>query len=258
MKEDTHRKTTKEKLLQLYNEQADSHLNHSDAAASQVHENSQTDVFNIDGPTFRAQSYMDKHLREKDLSDLMLEEKVLTEQIRTLDSEMQTLMYDNYSKFISATDTIRMMKSDFKFVENEMNSLVRNMSSIGSLSDKITSNLTGERSKLKTLVATQQTLNKLKYLVELPGRLQGYVVESNWDTAVNDLNQAKFILKSYHNTPSFKNIRRDCHQIVFEIQRKLWEQFESATGANEFHANLKILKQLGVRNSKLSSSFIEQ
>ncbi|KAF8571144.1 hypothetical protein P879_02057 [Paragonimus westermani] len=265
MKEDTYRKTVKEKLLQ-----AGSHPNHSDAAASPVHEDSQTDVFNIDGPTFHAQSYMDKHLREKDLSDLMLEEKVLTEQIRTLDSEMQTLMYDNYSKFISATDTIRMMKSDFKFVENEMNSLVKNMSSIGSLSDKIRSNLTGERSKLKTLVDTQQTLNKvacsflvhncliqLKYLVELPGRLQGYVVENNWDTAVKDLNQAKFILKSYHNTPSFKNIRRDCHQIVFEIQRKLWEQFEGATGASEFHANLKILKQLGIRNSKLSSSFIE-
>ncbi|GAA53409.1 protein fat-free homolog [Clonorchis sinensis] len=51
---------------------------------------------------------MEKHLREKDLSDLVLEEKVLAEQIRNLDSEMQTLMYDNYSKFISATDTIQM------------------------------------------------------------------------------------------------------------------------------------------------------
>ncbi|KAA3679249.1 vacuolar protein sorting-associated protein 51 [Paragonimus westermani] len=106
MKEDTYRKTAKEKLLQ-----AGSHPNHSEAAASPVHEDSQTDVFNIDGPTFHAQSYMDKHLREKDLSDLMLEEKVLTEQIRTLDSEMQTLMYDNYSKFISATDTIRMQQA---------------------------------------------------------------------------------------------------------------------------------------------------
>jgi len=28
-------------------------------------------------------------------------------EIRTLDSEMQTLVYENYNKFISATDTIK-------------------------------------------------------------------------------------------------------------------------------------------------------
>ena len=28
-------------------------------------------------------------------------------EIRSLDSEMQTLVYENYNKFISATDTIR-------------------------------------------------------------------------------------------------------------------------------------------------------
>ena len=31
-------------------------------------------------------------------------------EIRSLDSEMQTLVYENYNKFISATDTIRKVK----------------------------------------------------------------------------------------------------------------------------------------------------
>jgi hypothetical protein len=35
-----------------------------------------------------------------------LENEVVKE-IRSLDSEMQTLVYENYNKFISATDTIR-------------------------------------------------------------------------------------------------------------------------------------------------------
>ena len=35
-------------------------------------------------------------------------------------SVSQTLVYENYNKFISATDTIRRMKDDFKHMEEQM------------------------------------------------------------------------------------------------------------------------------------------
>ena len=38
----------------------------------------------------------------------------LTE-IRSLDSDMQTLVYENYNKFISATDTIRKVREDISW-----------------------------------------------------------------------------------------------------------------------------------------------
>jgi hypothetical protein len=34
-------------------------------------------------------------------------ENDIVKQIRSLDGEMQTLVYENYNKFINATDTIR-------------------------------------------------------------------------------------------------------------------------------------------------------
>lgn len=37
----------------------------------------------------------------------MQKEHQIYRQIQSLDSEMQTLVYENYNKFISATDTIR-------------------------------------------------------------------------------------------------------------------------------------------------------
>lgn len=49
-------------------------------------------------------------LREKPLHELLSEDKRLVQEIRALDSDMQMLVYENYSKFISATDTIRSMK----------------------------------------------------------------------------------------------------------------------------------------------------
>ncbi len=35
----------------------------------------------------------------------------MVHEIKTLDSDMQMLVYENYNKFISATDTIRKMKA---------------------------------------------------------------------------------------------------------------------------------------------------
>jgi protein fat-free len=37
----------------------------------------------------------------------MDKEEVLGKQIQNLDNEMQTLVYENYNKFINATQTIR-------------------------------------------------------------------------------------------------------------------------------------------------------
>ena len=47
---------------------------------------------------------------------------------------MQSLVYDNYNKFISATDTIRKMKTQVETMESDMKRLEDNMLSIGELS----------------------------------------------------------------------------------------------------------------------------
>lgn len=41
------------------------------------------------------------------MTELMDEEQKMVRDIKGLDSDMQTLVYENYNKFISATDTIR-------------------------------------------------------------------------------------------------------------------------------------------------------
>lgn len=68
-------------------------------------------------------------------------EAVIVKDTQTLHSDMQTLVYENYNKFISATDTIRKMKTDFKKMETQMNLLLSNMNSITTFSDQITGTL---------------------------------------------------------------------------------------------------------------------
>ena len=49
----------------------------------------------------------------------MAKESEVVKEIHSLDSDMQTLVYENYNKFISATDTINKMRVDFRETVSE-------------------------------------------------------------------------------------------------------------------------------------------
>ena len=66
-----------------------------------------TDPCNINGAHFEPDVYLSKLLKERSLTELMDKETEMVRHIKALDSDMQTLVYENYNKFISATDTIR-------------------------------------------------------------------------------------------------------------------------------------------------------
>uniref|UniRef100_A0A3Q2NZJ1 Vacuolar protein sorting-associated protein 51 homolog n=1 Tax=Fundulus heteroclitus TaxID=8078 RepID=A0A3Q2NZJ1_FUNHE len=61
------------------------------------------DPCDINGPHFDPEMYLNKLRRECSLAELMDHENCMVKQIRSLDSDMQTLVYENYNKFISAT-----------------------------------------------------------------------------------------------------------------------------------------------------------
>lgn len=81
----------------------------------------------VDSDTFEPNKYFSRLLKEKTLSGLIKRDNELVAgnengmydkaarclmdtlivEIREIDGDMKTLVYENYSKFISATDTIR-------------------------------------------------------------------------------------------------------------------------------------------------------
>lgn len=79
--------------------------------------------------------------QEYSLNKLMETESSLIHQIQDLDSDMQTLVYENYNKFILATDTIRKMKTDFREMEDKMGLLSTNIALIAENSASVSNNL---------------------------------------------------------------------------------------------------------------------
>lgn len=120
------------------------------------------DPMDIDGGGFESEHYLKKIYSALPLGELVTKEKKLGTQIKSLDSEMQTLVYENYNKFISATDTIRKMKSQVDGMEGSMSRLVENMSSISTLSGDITETLADRRERIRKLSDSHSLLKKLQ------------------------------------------------------------------------------------------------
>ena len=77
----------------------------------------------IDSPTFNATVYVKELFMEKNGPELIAEDTKMIHEIRSLDSDMQMLVYENYNKFISATETIKRMKNNVEAMEQDMSAV---------------------------------------------------------------------------------------------------------------------------------------
>ena len=69
----------------------------------------------------------------------------MVREIKILDSDLQMLVYENYTKFIKATDTIGRMRDDVDGMEDEMQSLAATITKISEGSNRINTNLSQPR-----------------------------------------------------------------------------------------------------------------
>uniref|UniRef100_A0A3P8WES1 Vacuolar protein sorting-associated protein 51 homolog n=1 Tax=Cynoglossus semilaevis TaxID=244447 RepID=A0A3P8WES1_CYNSE len=155
----------------------------------------------------------------------MDQETCMVKQIRSLDSDMQTLVYENYNKFISATDTIRKMKNDFKKMEDEMDCLSANMAAITEFSACISGTLQDQHTQITKLSGVHTLLRKLQFLFELPARLNKCLELQAYAQAVSSYRRARCVLQQYSHLPSFRGIQDDCHTIMEELAQELRQKF---------------------------------
>ncbi|XP_075693310.1 vacuolar protein sorting-associated protein 51 homolog isoform X2 [Rhinoderma darwinii] len=183
------------------------------------------DPTDIDGVHFNPELYLTKLRKERSLAELMDIEADMVRQIRSLDSDMQTLVYENYNKFISATDTIRKMKNDFKKMEDEMDGLATNMAVITEFSACISSTLQERHQHITKLSGVHTLLRKLQFLFELPARLKKCIELGAYVQAVSYHSKARSVLHQYQHMPSFHGIQTDCQAIMAGLADTLRQRF---------------------------------
>lgn len=215
-------------------------------------------IYDMDETNFDTDAYVNKVLKECSLKDVMNVETSVIRDTQSLHSDMQTLVYENYNKFISATDTMRKMKTEFKQMETEMNLLVSNVKTITTFSDQITSKLHDSRQQLSTLAEKQLLLQKLQFLSSLPTKLKTFIEDENYGQAVKHYGEAHAVLEQYGYQPSFQGIRDDCNLIMNDLKRKLKANIQaSGFSAKAMIDTGDLLLQLGEKPSDLSREILQ-
>uniref|UniRef100_A0A1B6MLS5 Vacuolar protein sorting-associated protein 51 homolog n=2 Tax=Graphocephala atropunctata TaxID=36148 RepID=A0A1B6MLS5_9HEMI len=217
----------------------------------------QLNPFDLDGQQFHPDMYMQKLLRECSLQQIMDQETEIVRDTLTLHSDMQTLVYENYNKFISATDTVRKMKSDFKKMEDEMDLLAKNMDSITSFSELISSTLQDSRQQIARLSGIHSLLKRLQFLFKLPSKLKALMEEANYAQAVQDYLHTQRVLEQYGNLESFQGIQQECEEILGQLKEQLRAQFKSKDAtAKELAESVDLLLQLDEPAEALCTEFL--
>ncbi|XP_077403121.1 vacuolar protein sorting-associated protein 51 homolog [Vanacampus margaritifer] len=215
------------------------------------------DPCDINGPHFDPEHYLNKLRRECSLAELMDQETCMVKQIRSLDSDMQTLVYENYNKFISATDTIRKMKNDFKKMEDEMDCLSANMATITDFSARISGTLEDQHAQITKLSGVHTLLRKLQFLFELPARLNKCLELRAYAQAVSSHRRARCVLQQYSHMPSFKGIQDDCHAIMDKLAQELRQKFrDGGSSAKDLSECVELLLQLDEPAEELCEKFL--
>ncbi|NWR11392.1 VPS51 protein, partial [Paradoxornis webbianus] len=216
------------------------------------------DPTDINGPHFDPEVFMTKVRNECPLGQLLAREAALGREIRALDSDMQTLLYENYNKFISATDTIRKMKVDFRHMEAEMDDLAANMAAISASSARVSAALQDRHRRGAQLAGVQALLRKLQALVEVPGRLRCWA-GTEPARALRCHARARAVLRHYRHLPSFRAIEDESHAIMAELAQRLRTRLrEEKLDPKELTECVEMLLQLEEPAEELSEEFLSQ
>ncbi|KAK7745935.1 hypothetical protein SLS53_002654 [Cytospora paraplurivora] len=154
-------------------------LSHSDVPASE-----------IDAPDFDADAYVRARLKDCSLEELLKAYTRVLGEIRALDAEKKALVYDNYSKLITATETIRKMRANMDPLNPMASTLDPAIAHIYTQASSIRDSLRQTapkpeetRSKEEDLARRRRIRELVAEVLQTPARIRALVQDGRVDEA---------------------------------------------------------------------------
>ena len=221
-------------------------------------DNSANDPDNIDSSAFQVEDYVLRAVRDDELSDLLRTDETLITEVQELNNDMQNLVYENYNKFISATDTIRKMKDQVEGMETEIETLMKTMDSVGQRSSQINQNLQPKRERVENIQSLQRLIKRLEFLFELPLRLKRSIELEAYTQAVKYYNMASGILEKHSEVASFGAIQVESNEIMSTLKTSMYAHlsYNAKTKARVLSENIQLLIDLGENKKELAITFL--
>lgn len=218
----------------------------------------------INSISFNAKSYFRSYIKDKSIEDVIKKNNEIFSEIRTLDSELQTLVYENYNKFISATNVIKNIKKNMFEIDSELVNLKTNLQNINSSYSEVDNTLKFKWKEIKKLDCMEKDLNKLKYLSELPNMfkvaMHDYESTKQGDIQVFQNPISYFenysdVLTNYKETKFMINLYSEIKNYVLQIKTLLNRVLDSTPDEATALTVIRYLIVLNEDKSILKSRF---
>lgn len=212
----------------------------------------------VNSPNFDPDLYMSILVQKFNLDALLQKHVGMAAEIKNLDTDLQMLVYENYNKFISATDTIKRMKTNIVGMEANMEQLLDKILSVQSKSDVVNTSLFEKRQHIEKLHRTQNLLRKIQFIYDLPVRLGKCIKLEAYADAVRFFTGAKPIFEAYGDS-SFQDCKRASEDAMDIVIQNLKAKLSSESEPIEARAEaVVLLKKLSFPVDNLKSKLLEK
>ncbi|KAG5061860.1 Vacuolar protein sorting-associated protein 51 [Glycine max] len=212
----------------------------------------------INSTSFDPDQYMNILAHKSNLEGLLQRHVAMAAEIKNLDTDLQMLVYENYNKFISATDTIKRMKSNISGMETNMEQLLEKIMSVQSRSDSVNTSLFDKREHIEKLHRTCNLLRKVQFIYDLPDRLGKCIKSEAYADAVRFYIGAMPIFKAYGDS-SFRECKQASEEAIAIVVKNLQGKLFSDSESIQVRADAAVLlKQLDFPVNNLKAKLFEK
>ena len=172
-------------------------------------------VSELDKDGFDPEQYVKDVLAKEGLEGVMRVEAGLVSEIRTLDGEKKALVYDNYSKLIAATDTIRKMRTNMDPLTPTTATLTPAIGHIADTATALSESLkrqhgSGDATGDFEARKKQEQQRVVRWVLDAPGRLQRLVDDGEREEAESEWERISALLDRWGAVSGVEEVRQGC------------------------------------------------
>lgn len=170
----------------------------------------------LDKPGFDPEQYVKDILAREGLEGVMRVEAGLVSEIRTLDGEKKALVYDNYSKLIAATDTIRKMRTNMDPLTPTTATLTPAIGHIAETATALSESLRKQHGSGggEEVRKRQEQQELVRWVLDAPGRLDKLVEDGRRDEAEAEWSRVSSLLDKWASVPGVSYVRQGCEKAL--------------------------------------------
>ena len=145
----------------------------------------------------------------------------MAHEVRALNSELQALVYQNYSKFLDSTDSIRVMRKELFSMGSRLRDLQGEMKRVADSSARIDARIRPRRQSVGELGEVRSVLQRLETVFALPTKLRMALDRGSLDIATGYYAAARPVLDAFGHQGGLRTVLAECRPLVDRLRRSL-------------------------------------